>query len=143
MRKSMFVVNKTDNPLPAYETIGSAGMDLRSAENVVIGSMEQRKFGTGIHVQIPEGYEGTVRSRSGFSYNNQTIITTGLGTIDSDYRGEIQIVMFNLSKQDVVIKKGDRVAQLIISPVEQVDIIEVENLEETSRGSNGFGSTGQ
>jgi dUTP pyrophosphatase len=137
------MVNKSSSPAPEYKTSGSAGMDLRANTSVIIQPMTQEKFGTGIYVHIPEGYEGQVRSRSGFSTDNQTIITTGVGTIDSDYRGEIQIVMFNLSKEPVVIVEGDRVAQLIITPIERVEVVQVSNLEDTDRGSDGFGSTGK
>lgn len=142
-KKVLFIKNTSINPAPEYKTSGSAGMDLRAAHSCIIQPMTQEIIDTGIHVAIPEGCEGTVRSRSGFSTENQTIITTGIGTIDNDYRGSIKVVLFNLSPEAVIIVEGDRIAQLIISPYEHCTIVPVLDLgEETERGEGGFGSTG-
>ena len=132
-------------PLPAYETTGSAGLDLRAAvpegEPIVLAPGARTAVPTGLCFGIPHGFEGQVRSRSGLAV--RAGITTLTGTIDSDYRGEIKVVLINLGQDDFVIARGERVAQIIIAPVAQARITEVESLDETARGAGGFGSTGR
>lgn len=140
--KPLFILNKSTNPCPEYKTFGASGLDLRASHGGVIKPMTQVIFGTGLHMQIPVGFEGQVRCRSGFSTDNLAILTNGVGTIDSDYRGEVKVALFNLSAEDVVVCEGDRIAQLIIAPYERVEIIPVSELEKTERGEKGFGSTG-
>ncbi len=133
-----------DIDLPSYATPGSAGFDLRAAveDKVVLEPGERALIPTGIILEIPEGYEGQVRPRSGLAVNKGVTVLNSPGTIDSDYRGEIKVILINLGKEKVEIKRGDRIAQLVISPVVKADIEEVEDLSETLRGSGGFGSTG-
>jgi dUTP pyrophosphatase len=132
-------------PLPAYETPGSAGLDLRAAvpegEPMVLAPGARAMVPTGLAFAIPLGFEGQIRSRSGLAV--KAGITCLTGTIDSDYRGEIKVVLINLGQDDFVIARGERVAQMIIAPVAQARIIEVESLDETARGAGGFGSTGK
>ncbi len=133
-----------DIDLPSYATPGSAGLDLRAAvdNKVVLEPGERALIPTGIILEIPEGYEGQVRPRSGLAINKGVTVLNSPGTIDSDYRGEVKVILINLGKEKVEIKRGDRIAQLVIAPVVKVDIEEVEDLSETFRGSEGFGSTG-
>ncbi len=133
-----------DIDLPSYATPGSSGLDLRAAveDKVVLEPGERALIPTGIILEIPEGYEGQVRPRSGLAINKGVTVLNSPGTIDSDYRGEIKVILINLGKEKVEIGRGDRIAQLVISPVVKADIEEVEDLSETLRGSGGFGSTG-
>lgn len=133
-----------DLPLPEYLTTGSVGMDLRAAvnEEIVILPGERKLIPTGIRVAIPEGYEGQVRPRSGLAINYGIGLLNSPGTIDSDYRGEIRVVVINLGEQPFVIKRGDRIAQLVISPVVRAVWEEVDNLPSSERGEGGFGHTG-
>ena len=133
-----------DLPLPSYETEGSAGLDLRAAiqEDIVLQSLERVAVPTGLSVAIPSGYEGQVRPRSGLAFRYGLSVTNAPGTIDSDYRGELKILLINLGLETVTITRGMRCAQLVIAPVSQVQIREVSSLEETKRGTGGFGSTG-
>lgn len=126
--------------LPSYATEGSAAMDLRAAENVIISSGKRMVIPTGFALEIPKGYEGQIRPRSGFS--KYSIIPNSPGTIDSDYRGEVKVALFNHTDQTLQISVGDRIAQLVIAPVIQVKLIEVDELSNTERGSGGFGHTG-
>ena len=132
-------------PLPAYETAGSAGLDLRAAvpegEPMTLAAGARTAVPTGLCFAIPEGFEGQIRSRSGLAV--RAGITCLTGTIDSDYRGEIKVVLINLGHEAFVIGRGDRVAQMIIAPVAQARIVEVDSLDETARGAGGFGSTGR
>lgn len=131
-----------DLPLPSYATSGAAGMDLRASEDVVLGAGERLAVPTGLVVALPEGYEGQVRCRSGLALRHGLSLVNGVGTIDSDYRGEVKVLMVNLGSETVTLKRGERVAQMVVVAVERVELEESENLSETSRGSGGFGSTG-
>ncbi|MDH8676577.1 dUTP diphosphatase [Fusibacter bizertensis] len=138
------IVNQSQNPLPEYKTLGASGMDLLSnnEEVITIAPMERQLVPTGIFVEIPLGYEGQVRARSGLSIKNGITLVNCVGTIDSDYRGELKIPIINLGNEPFTINKGDRVAQLIIAKYERIDWETVENVEDTHRGTGGFGSTG-
>jgi dUTP pyrophosphatase len=130
--------------MPSYETEGSAGLDLRAAidEPVVIGSLERVAIPTGLSMAIPLGYEGQVRPRSGLAFRHGLTVTNAPGTIDSDYRGEVKVLLVNLGQDEVTISRGMRMAQLVITPVAQAVIVESESLDDTARGAGGFGSTG-
>lgn len=127
--------------LPEYSTSGSAGLDLFSAEEVEIPPGEWRLIGTGISIELPQGYEAQVRPRSGLALKGITIMNTP-GTIDSDYRGEVKVILVNFSKEVFSVPKGMKIAQLVVSKYEKVECEEVEILSETERGEKGFGSTG-
>ncbi|MFT5089593.1 MAG: dUTP pyrophosphatase [Candidatus Latescibacterota bacterium] len=139
------VVRKGDEPLPAYETAQSAGMDLRAdLEEVISLAPGQRALvPTGLFIEIPEGYEAQVRPRSGLALKRGLTVLNSPGTIDADYRGEVGVILVNLSQEEQRIEKGDRVAQLLFAPVARAELVEVEVLGETERGSGGFGSTGK
>ena len=134
-----------DLPLPKYQTSGSAGMDLyANVENdVVIKSGEFKLIKTGIAISLPNNYEAQVRARSGLALKNGIGLVNGIGTIDSDYTGEIGVILINHSNEDFVIKFGDRIAQLVINEVKQANLVEADSLEDTLRGNGGFGSTGE
>ena len=140
------IVNKSDNALPAYETVNSAGMDLRAYlpdGELVIKPKQRALVPTGLYMEIPVGYEGQVRPRSGLAIKSGITVLNSPGTIDADYRGEVKVILINLSDADFVIKSGDRIAQLVIAKCEQMEIVKVETLSETERGSGGFGHTGK
>ena len=140
------IVNKSDNAMPAYETVNSAGMDLRAYlpdGELVIKPMQRALVPTGLFMEIPVGYEGQVRPRSGLAIKSGITVLNSPGTIDADYRGEVKVILINLSDADFVIKSGDRIAQLVIAKHEQPGVVEVEVLSETERGSGGFGHTGK
>ena len=140
------IVNKSDNALPAYETVNSAGMDLRAYlpdGELVIKPMQRALVPTGLFMEIPVGYEGQVRPRSGLAIKSGITVLNSPGTIDADYRGEVKVILINLSDVDFVIKSGDRIAQLVIAKHEQPEVVEVEVLSETERGTGGFGHTGK
>ena len=130
--------------LPEYESEGAAGMDLRAflEKEIAIKPMARQKIATGLRIEIPPGYEGQIRPRSGLAFNYGLTVLNSPGTIDSDYRGEVQIILINLGEDDVVIKDGDRIAQLVIAPVYTARVEETDELSPTERGSGGFGSTG-
>jgi dUTP pyrophosphatase len=136
--------NFNDIPLPSYSTEGSSGMDLRAAveEKVIIKPFETVLLPTNLAVEIPEGYEGQVRPRSGLAAKNFVTILNTPGTIDSDYRGEIKVILTNFGKEDFVVNRGDRIAQLVIVKVERAEIIEAAELNSTRRNEGGFGHTG-
>ena len=138
------IVNTSSNPLPEYKTSGSSGMDLlaNNEEAITIAPMERTLIPTGLFVEIPLGYEGQVRARSGLSIKNGITLVNCVGTIDSDYRGELKIPVINLGQEAFTIKKGDRIAQLVIAKYEAITWHETENVKETERGVGGFGSTG-
>ncbi len=144
MLKIKKVENAKDLPVPKYQTELAAGFDLyANVESDFV--LKAKTFGSvsvGICVEIPKGYEGQVRGRSGLAFKHGIGLVNGVGTIDADYRGEIAVALMNNSDVDFVIKRGDRIAQLVISKVEMVNIVEVEELSETARGDGGFGSTG-
>jgi len=131
--------------LPAYETEGSAGMDLRAmlAEPVVLGPGERTLVPTGLFIELPPGHEAQVRARSGLAIKSGIGLVNGIGTIDSDYRGEIKVALINWGKEDFVIRDKDRIAQMVISRYEKVEWQKTNSLEESQRGSGGFGHTGK
>ena len=140
------IVNKSDNALPAYETVNSAGMDLRAYlpdGELVIKPLQRALVPTGLFMEIPMGYEGQVRPRSGLAIKSGITVLNSPGTIDADYRGEVKVILINLSDVDFVIKSGDRIAQLVIAKCEQMEVVEVQSLSETERGAGGFGHTGK
>ena len=138
------VVNKGHQPLPAYATAQSAGMDLRAnlSEPVVLRPLERRLIPTGLHIALPEGYEAQVRPRSGLALKHGLTVLNAPGTIDADYRGEVGVVLINLSQEDFVINDGERIAQMVIARHEQGLFVPVEVLDETERGEGGYGHTG-
>ena len=140
------IVNTSNNPLPAYETQASAGMDLRAylpEGSVTLEPMQRGLIPTGLYMEIPEGYEGQVRSRSGLALKSGITVLNSPGTIDADYRGQICVILINLSDKPFLINSGDRIAQMIIARCEQVEPVQVEILSETERGAGGFGHTGK
>jgi len=139
------VVNKSGNPLPQYETAASAGLDLRAdiSEEVTLDSLERTLIKTGLFIQPPVGYEAQVRPRSGWAFKHGISVLNSPGTIDADYRGEVGVILVNLSKDPFTINPGERIAQLVIAKHEQAQWLEVESLDETERGAGGFGSTGK
>ena len=138
------IINKSQHDLPNYETIASAGMDLRANIEVPITlkSLERAIVKTGLFIELPIGFEAQVRPRSGLAAKNGITVLNAPGTIDADYRGEIGVILVNLSNQDFTIENGERIAQLIIAKHERAQWIEVQELTETARGEGGFGSTG-
>ncbi len=139
------IVNKSNNVLPEYQTLYSAGMDLRAflSEAMILKSLERAIIPTGLFIELPEGYEAQIRPRSGLAIKNGITVLNTPGTIDADYRGEIKVVIINLSKDDFVINNGDRICQMIIAKHEKVKWIKCDEIEETKRGSGGFGHTGK
>ena len=140
------IVNKSNNNLPAYETVNSAGMDLRAylpEGSIVMKPMQRVLVPTGLFMEIPEGYEGQVRPRSGLAIKSGITVLNTPGTIDADYRGEVKIILINLSDTDFTINSGDRVAQIVFARCEQMEVVSVETLSETERGAGGFGHTGR
>ena len=138
------IVNKSDNALPQYETGGSAGLDVRSAENGLLKPGQFKLITTGMRVEIPYGYEMQVRPRSGLAKNYGITVLNSPGTIDADYRGEIGVILINHGQYDFEIVAGDRIAQLVLCPVEKVQWLATDTLDtSTKRGEKGFGSTGK
>ena len=140
------IVNKSDNNLPAYETASSAGMDLRAylpEGPITLKPMQRMLIPTGLFMEIPEGYEGQVRPRSGLAIKSGITVLNTPGTIDADYRGEVKIILINLSDSDFVINSGERVAQIVFAKCEQMEVVNVETLSDTERGAGGFGHTGR
>ena len=138
------IVNNSQHDSPEYATSQSAGLDLRAnlAESITLKPLARTLVKTGLFIELPEGYEAQVRPRSGLAYKKGITILNSPGTIDADYRGEIGVILVNLSEEEFVIENGERVAQLVIAKHEQAQWAEVENLDETDRGAGGFGSTG-
>ena len=138
------IINKSQHPLPNYETIASAGMDLRADLDAPITLVPLGRVivKTGLFIELPMGYEAQVRPRSGLAIKKGITVLNSPGTVDADYRGEIGVILVNLSNEDFVIENGERIAQLIIAKHERAEWIEVQELSETSRGEGGFGSTG-
>ena len=139
------IVNKSDYPSPAYATPYSAGVDLKAniAESITLGSLERTMIPTGLYIQLPEGYEAQVRPRSGLAAKHGITVTNSPGTIDADYRGEVCVLLVNLSKEPFTIEPGESIAQMVIARHEHVEWEEVEQLDESIRGAGGFGSTGK
>lgn len=138
------IVNKSENDLPEYSTKNSAGVDLRAniSEPMILKPMERAMVPTGLFIELPVGYEAQVRPRSGLAIKKGISVLNSPGTIDADYRGEIKVILINLSTENFEIHNGDRIAQMLIAAHEQAEWIEVEELNETERGHGGFGSTG-
>ena len=138
------VVNRGHQQLPAYATPQSAGMDLRAnlEEPVTLHPLERRLIPTGLHIALPEGYEAQVRPRSGLALKHGITVLNTPGTIDADYRGEVGVVLINLSQQNFVVNDGERIAQMVIARHEQGELVVVEELDETERGAGGYGHTG-
>ncbi|GAB1857949.1 dUTP diphosphatase [Flavobacteriaceae bacterium MHTCC 0001] len=138
------IINKSNHDVPHYETIASAGMDLRAnlSESRVLKPLERTIVGTGLFIELPVGVEAQVRPRSGLAAKKGVTVLNAPGTIDADYRGEIGVILVNLSNEDFTIQNGERIAQLVIAKHERAEWIVVEELSETERGKGGFGSTG-
>lgn len=138
------IINKSGHSLPSYETLFSAGMDLRAVVEspITLAPLERNIIGTGLYMALPKGYEAQVRPRSGLAAKRGITVLNAPGTIDADYRGEVGVILVNLSKEPFVINNGDRIAQMVIARFERAEWNEVKSLSETKRGDGGFGSTG-
>ncbi len=138
------IVNKSDLPLPVYKTKGASGVDLQAniKEEITLKPSERQLIPTGLYMEIPEGYEAQVRARSGLAIKHGITLINSVGTIDSDYRGELCVPLVNLGTEDFVIKHGDRIAQMIFAKYESVEWELADSVEDTERGTGGFGSTG-
>ena len=138
------VINNSQHLLPTYETIASAGLDIRAnlTQSITLKPLERALVNTGIFLEIPVGYEAQVRPRSGLAFKNGVTVLNSPGTIDADYRGEVGVILINLSHENFLINNGERIAQLVFAKVEQAQWTEVEILSDTARGEGGFGSTG-
>ena len=139
------VINKSSHPLPSYATSGSSGMDLRADLTIPVSlaSMERKLIPTGIYLEIPQGFEAQVRPRSGLAIKQGLTCLNSPGTIDADYRGEIKVILINLSEEVQQINNGDRIAQMVFQQVERVELIEVSSIDTTERNEGGFGHTGK
>ena len=139
------IVNSSLHPLPKYETVDSAGMDLRAniEASIILKPMERMLIPTGLYIELPSGYEAQVRPRSGLAIKHGITVLNTPGTIDADYRGEVKVILINLSQEDFEIKNGDRIAQMVVAKHEKVEWQPVETLSDTDRGSGGFNSTGK
>ncbi|NCA85636.1 MAG: dUTP diphosphatase [Clostridia bacterium] len=139
------IVNKSKHPLPTYETAASAGMDLRAnlVEPLLLKPLQRELVSTGLFIELPIGYEAQIRPRSGLAIKSGISLVNTPGTIDADYRGEIKVVIINLSNDEFVLNDGERIAQMVINKVEQAEWVMAETLNETARGAGGFGHTGK
>ena len=139
------IINKSSNELPAYATEGSAGMDLRANldQAITLQSLERMLIPTGLFIELPDGYEAQIRPRSGLAIKQGITCLNSPGTIDSDYRGELKVILINLSKEPQLLSHGDRIAQMIISSVDKANLILVQEINSTHRGEGGFGHTGK
>lgn len=139
------IINKSTNPLPAYETAGSAGMDLRAnlTTEIILKPLERTLVPTGLFIELPQGYEAQIRPRSGLAIKQGITCLNTPGTIDTDYRGEIKVILINLSEDPQIIHHSDRIAQIIICPISHAELIQVDTIDETKRGEGGFGHTGK
>lgn len=139
------IVNKSNNKLPSYSTLSSAGMDVRAflSENIILKSMDRIIIPTGLYIELPVGFEAQIRPRSGLAIKHGISILNSPGTIDADYRGEIGIIIANLSKDDFEIKNGDRICQMVVASHETVEWELTDDLSKTQRGAGGFGHTGK
>ena len=138
------IINKSNNPSPTYETSLSAGMDLRAYVEgpIILNPGERKLIKTGLHIELPEGYEAQVRPRSGLAFKKGITVLNSPGTIDADYRGDVGVILINHSNEEFAVNSGDRIAQLVISKFEKVDWETSDEINSTSRGDSGFGSTG-
>ncbi|MBE6323652.1 MAG: dUTP diphosphatase [Bacteroidales bacterium] len=139
------IVNKSNNPLPKYESAQAAGMDLRTSidEPVTLQPLERKLFPTGLFLELPAGYEAQVRPRSGLAMKHGITVLNTPGTIDADYRGEVGVILVNLSAEAFTIEPGERIAQMVIARHEQPEVVEVTELSQTERGAGGFGHSGR
>ena len=139
------IVNKSNNPLPKYETVLSAGMDLRAFvdEAIVLKPMQRALIPTGLYMELEEGFEAQIRPRSGLAFKHGITVLNSPGTIDADYRGELKVLLINLSNENFEINSGERIAQMIIAKHDKATIEEVKELSSTERGEGGFGHTGR
>ncbi len=142
---SVNIINKSSNELPAYATEGSAGMDLRANldQAITLQSLERMLIPTGLFIELPDGYEAQIRPRSGLAIKQGITCLNSPGTIDSDYRGELKVILINLSSEPQLLSHGDRIAQMIISSVDKANLILVQEINSTNRGEGGFGHTGK
>ncbi|OFX68413.1 MAG: deoxyuridine 5'-triphosphate nucleotidohydrolase [Bacteroidetes bacterium GWE2_29_8] len=138
------IKNKSNHHLPSYETLFSAGMDIRASidDVIILKPLERALIPTGLFIELPIGYEAQIRPRSGLAIKKGITVLNSPGTIDSDYRGEIKIILINLSKEEFVIENGERIAQMIVAEHSKVEWVETDDLEQTNRGAGGFGHTG-
>ena len=138
------IINKSNNALPEYQTSGAAGMDIRAfvPSDIKIKPGEVKLVPTGLYLEIPKGYEIQVRARSGLALKNSIGVANGIGTIDSDYRGELCLILVNFGQNEFVVKNGDRIAQMVLNKYEPIEFVVDEELSSTERGEGGFGSSG-
>ncbi|MFR9278359.1 MAG: dUTP diphosphatase [Ezakiella coagulans] len=138
------IINKSNNALPEYQTSGAAGMDIRAfvPSDIKIKPGEVKLVPTGLYLEIPKGYEIQVRARSGLALKNSIGVANGIGTIDSDYRGELCVILVNFGQNEFVVKNGDRIAQMVLNKYEPIEFVVYEELSSTERGEGGFGSSG-
>jgi dUTP pyrophosphatase len=138
------IINRSGNPLPEYKTSGSAGVDISAYLDspIILKPLERQLIPTGLFIELPEGYEAQIRPRSGLAIQHGITCLNTPGTIDSDYRGEIKVILINLSDREFTIRNGDRIAQMVIARHERVQFVETEGLQATARGAGGFGHTG-
>lgn len=138
------IINKSNNALPEYQTSGAAGMDIRAfvPSDIIIKPGEVKLVPTGLYLEIPKGYEIQVRARSGLALKNSIGVANGIGTIDSDYRGELCVILVNFGQNEFVVKNGDRIAQMVLNKYEPIEFVVDEELSSTERGEGGFGSSG-
>lgn len=139
------IINKSHHPLPEYATPDSAGLDLRAflPEAITLKPLQRTLVPTGLSIELPRGYEAQIRPRSGLAFKHGLTVLNSPGTIDADYRGEIGVVLINLSSEDFVIQDGERICQMVIAAHAQVELVDAKNLSDTQRGSGGFGHTGK
>ena len=139
------IVNHSDNPLPQYATAGSSGMDVKAflQEPIHLKSLQRELIPTGLFIELPDGFEAQIRPRSGLAIKQGITCLNSPGTIDADYRGEIKIILINLSGEEQIINTGDRIAQMVIQKIKQIEWVSVETINETQRGIGGFGHTGK
>lgn len=139
------IINQSNNPLPEYATEGASGMDIRTFTNepVVLQPLHRALIPTGLFLEIPQGYEAQIRPRSGLAIKQGITVLNTPGTIDSDYRGEVKVILINLSNETVTVQNGERIAQMVFQKVERVQLNEVESISDTERGAGGFGHTGE
>ncbi len=138
------IINRSNNPLPRYETEQAAGMDIRCfiSQPVTLRPLERKLFPTGLFIELPEGYEAQIRPRSGLALKRGLTVLNTPGTIDADYRGEIGVILVNLSNQQQTIEPGERIAQMVIAPCMQACLVQVDEINQTTRGEGGFGHSG-
>ncbi len=144
-KQTINIINLSNNPLPAYATEGSSGMDLRAyiESAIMLQPLERRLIPTGLFIELPDGFEAQVRPRSGLAIKQGITCLNSPGTVDADYRGELKVVLINLSNEPQVLHPGDRIAQMVIQKVEKVTLVQVHEISSTTRGEGGFGHSGK